>query len=309
MNKSKIQLFITGSNGLLGQKIVKLCQDSEIDFLALSSGKNRNPELDEQHYRQMDVTHHAEINQLLDKYLPVCIINTAAMTNVDLCESLSNECHQINAEAVKNLFFWAKNNNAHLIQISTDFIFDGTKNEYTELDVPKPLSVYGESKMRAEEFLLQSEYLNWTILRTSLVYGAAHHLKRSNIVLWARGEILRNRTIKIVDDQLRAPTWAEDLANAVMTVFSNKKYGVYNIVGKDYLSMYEFVQRMVSFYKQPLELVKKIKSSELQQVAQRPAKTNLIIDKARIELGYNPHSIENTLASIERNLSQYSDDI
>jgi dTDP-4-dehydrorhamnose reductase len=308
MTNSQSKLLITGSNGLLGQKIVKLCSESGIDFLAVSSGDNRNPQLEERYYKQIDVTNHFAMNQLLDDYSPTCIINTAAMTNVDLCESLVEECYDVNAEAVKNLFNWTEKNEIQLIQISTDFIFDGEKDEYTELDSPNPLSIYGASKNKAEEYLMESEYLNWTIIRTSLVYGAAFHLKRSNIVLWAREEILRNRSVKIVDDQFRAPTWANDLAHAVMSACLNKKNGVFNIVGKEYLSMFEFVKRIVLFYKQPLELVSRIKSSELQQAAKRPVKTNMIIEKAKIELGYEPHSIENTLSTLEQELPLYSID-
>ena len=302
MISSPSKILITGANGLLGQKIVKLCQKFGLNFLATSAGVNRNPDLDPKNYQQLDITKTAAVLALCNRYQPECIINTAAMTNVDLCESLVEECYQINTSALKNLLDWSSMNNTHLIQISTDFVFDGNKNNYIENDEANPLSVYGDSKSKAEKLLLQSNYKNWSILRTSLVYGSAHLLKRSNIVLWAREELLKNRKVTIVDDQFRAPTWAEDLAFASLVSFEKKAFGIYHTVGPECLSMFDFVQRMAAFYKQPTELVQRIKTTDLQQTADRPPRTNLVILKAKRELDYNPHSLEQTLAILEKEI-------
>jgi dTDP-4-dehydrorhamnose reductase len=301
------KIFITGANGLLGQKVVKLCQKKDIDFLATSSGSNRNPELAAKNYQKIDITDKEKLLQSLDSYKPNCIINTAAMTNVDLCKSLIEECYEINTHSVKSMLDWSSKNEAHLIQISTDFIFDGKKDEYFEVDQPNPISVYGDAKNKAEDYLLSSNYKNWSVLRTSVVYGVAHNLKRSNIVLWARSELLRNRTVKIVDDQFRAPTWADDLAFATLASFENKGFGVFNTVGSECMSMHAFVSRMAKYYKQPQELVIKIKSDELQQVANRPLKTCLNTNKAKNEFNYSPISIEESLMILEKELPNYKE--
>lgn len=296
------RIFITGANGLLGQKLVAQCQEKQLGFLASSSGQNVNPKLKDSNYVCLDITDANSLLKHLDNYRPTCIINTAAITNVDLCESIEEDCFNVNATAVEAMMKWCAKNDCHFIQISTDFIFDGKKEVYSEDEQPRPLSVYGLSKLRAEEGITTSAYPNWTILRTSVVYGSAHSLKRSNLVLWVRGELLRNRTVSIVDDQFRAPTWADDLAKAALTAAVKQKFGIFNIVGPQCMSMFEFVQRICRFYKQPLELVKQIKTSDLQQVAERPLKTNMLIDKAKVELDYEPLTIEETLTILEKEI-------
>jgi dTDP-4-dehydrorhamnose reductase len=304
--KKALKILITGANGLLGQKLVAHCQARNIDFLASASGKNMNPELLDINFASVDITDHDAFRYSLDNYKPTCLVNTAAITNVDLCETIENECFAVNADAVRTMMDWCAKNNAHFIQISTDFIFDGKALHYKEDALPKPLNVYGESKSRAEMIIMNSEFYKWSILRTSLVYGSAHNLKRTNLVLWARGELLRNRAVKIVNDQFRAPTWAADLASAAIKAAEREKYGVFNIVGPECMSMFTFVQRICRFYKQPLELVHQIETKELNQLAKRPVRTDLCIEKARNEINYQPLQLEETLMLLEREIPNHN---
>lgn len=305
INSTK-KILITGSNGLLGQKIIKLCLENRLDYIATSLGANRNPSVQSSRYFSLDISDANAVEQLFSKIKPDCVINTAAITNVDLCESTPDDCDQINVDAVNYILNWCKTLNIHFIQISTDFVFDGKKSVYVENDLPNPLSIYGKSKLKAEKLIQNSSLLNWTIMRTSVVYGVAHNMTRSNIVLWARSEILRNRKINIVGDQYRAPTWAEDLATACLRAVEKEVFGVYNIVGPECVSILEFVKRMAKYYKQPEELVQEIKTNELNQVAERPLKTHLDISKAKQALGYNPLNLENTLSLLEKELPLYS---
>ena len=228
------------------------------------------------------------------------MINTGAMTNVDGCEDDKELCDKINVTAV-NYLSEAANFNSHLIHISTDFIFDGENGPYHENDQPNPLSYYGLSKWKSEQVLQQS--CKWAILRTILLYGTAENLERNNIVLWARKALKDSQELNIIDDQFRSPTLAEDLAQACYLVIEKEAIGVYNASGKDIMSIYEMVERMADFYKCDKSQINRISSTILNQKAKRPTKTGFILDKSIKELGYKPHSFEEGLTLLEKQLN------
>ena len=192
--------------------------------------------------------------------------------------------------------------NSHLIHISTDFIFDGKNGPYDEDDEANPLSYYGLSKWKSEQVLLTSN-CKWTILRTILLYGTAENLERNNIVLWARKALKDSQELNITDDQFRSPTLAEDLAQACYLVIEKEAIGVYNASGKDLMSIYEMVERMADFYKCDKSQINRISSTNLNQKAKRPPKTGFILDKSIKELGYKPHSFEEGLNFLEKQLN------
>jgi dTDP-4-dehydrorhamnose reductase len=192
---------------------------------------------------------------------------------------------------------------AHLIQISTDFIFDGEDGPYKETDKPNPLSYYGLSKLKSENILKQSN-CDWTILRTIIVFGVGENLSKENIVLWAKGALEKAEPLNIIDDQFRAPTLAEDLADICILAAKKKAFGIFNASGKDIMSIYEIVERIAKHYGNSTANLNKISTATLKQKAVRPPKTGLILDKSRKELGYNPHSFEEGLNIIDQQLKQ-----
>ena len=229
------------------------------------------------------------------------IIHTAAMTNVDACEDKQKECDELNVNSVRYLSKVSTEINAHLIQISSDFIFDGRNSPYSEDSIPNPLSYYGLSKLKSETILLESS-CRWTILRTVIVFGVAEHLTRTNIVLWAKEALEKGKILNIIDDQFRSPTLAEDLADACILSFQKQKYGIYHTSGKDVMSIYAMVERIAKYYNYSTKNLKKISTSRLDQAATRPLKTGFLLDKAIKELGYNPHSFEECLTIIDKQL-------
>ena len=158
-----MRILITGSNGLLGQKIVDQLNHTTSTFLATSKGENRNPSCAIANYQQMDISDAIEIETVFKQFQPTHIIHTAAMTNVDYCEQQPDECNRINFESVKLLFEASIKFNAHFQLLSTDFVFDGEKGNYKEEDQVNPLSVYAQSKVNAEQLLNASTYSNWSI--------------------------------------------------------------------------------------------------------------------------------------------------
>lgn len=296
------KILVTGSNGLLGQKLTDLMlADNSLSLIASSVGANRHPVKEGYIYEEYDIRDADRIDALIAKHHPDVIINTAAMTNVDTCEVQRELCDQLNVEAVSIMSKACEKNAIHLIHLSTDFIFDGEDGPYSEEAQPNPLSYYGLSKLKAEE-ILKASSAKWTILRTIIVYGIVHDMSRSNIVLWAKGALEKGDPINVVYDQWRMPTLAEDLAICCVLAAKKGATGVYNASGKDLMSIIELVQRVAEFWKLDSSLVKPISAESLNQTAKRPKKTGFLLEKSKRDLGYEPRSFEEGMEILKQQL-------
>jgi len=296
------RVLITGSNGLLGQKLIDLAlAQSDISLVATSSGSNRHPIKVGYTYQELDVCDTDALRMAIVKYQPQAIIHTAAMTNVDACESNQEACEKLNVTAVASLATLCQEFNIQLIHLSTDFIFDGANGPYSEDDNPNPLSFYGQSKWKAEQAIVASG-CKYVILRTIIVYGVAAAMSRSNIVLWAKNALEKGETISVVNDQWRMPTLAEDLAAACIAAVQKEVQGVFNVSGKDLMNMVELVNQVADFWHLDKTLIQPISSASLNQAAKRPPKTGFVLAKAISQLGYQPHSFIEGLALVDAQL-------
>ncbi len=293
-----MKIVITGSNGLLGQKLVKQCLEKEIPFIATSKGENRNSLCPEYNYRELDITDLNAIKNLFSKEIPTHVIHTAAITNVDQCEKEPELCDEVNVKAVEYLFEESIAIQAHFQLLSTDFVFDGEKGNYNENDPVHPLSVYAKSKVAAENILKNSKTANWSIVRTIIVYGKGENLSRGNIVVWAKESLLSGTAMTIVHDQFRAPTWADDLAWACIRICEVNQKGIFHISGPETISVYELVCRIADYFECDRSLITPISSSMLNQAAKRPPKTGFDLTKAMNLLGFKPKTLEQTLAML-----------
>jgi dTDP-4-dehydrorhamnose reductase len=290
-----MKLLITGSNGLLGQKIVRQLMDKGVEFLATSMGENRDMDCPQAFYQPMDITNSQQVKGVINGYQPTHIIHTAAMTNVDACELNPEECQRINVIGSENVLQAAKEIGAHFQLLSTDFVFDGVQGNYSEEDEVGPLSVYAQSKVDAENLLLKGDYANYSIVRTIIVYGNGNNLSRSNLFLWAKEALPKGDAMNIVDDQFRAPTWADDLAWGCIRICELNEKGIFHLSGPETFSIYEIVEKIARYFSYSTDGLNKIKSSTLNQPAKRPPITGFNLSKARTVLGYNPKTIEETL--------------
>ena len=290
-----MRLLITGSNGLLGQKIVRICQKRGADFLATSFGKNRNQDCPEGNYVELDITNQTNIEEVFGAYQPTHIIHTAALTNVDYCEQHPEECKEVNVNATQKLWEAAQKIDAHFQLLSTDFVFDGLTGNYKETDSPSPVSIYGQSKVDAEMVLLQSKNTNWSIARTIIVYGTANNLSRTNIVLWSIDALTKGDPMKIINDQFRMPTWADDLAWGCLEICNRNKQGIFHLCGPELMAVNEIVFRIATYLGVSTTNVEIISSSTLNQPAKRPPLTGFDLTKSIQELGYSPQTLEATL--------------
>jgi dTDP-4-dehydrorhamnose reductase len=297
-------ILITGANGLLGQKLVHLIAPlGNYRLIATGRGNNRIKAVNGTYeYCPMDITSEQDVLNVLDKYTPHYIIHTAAMTNVDQCETDKENCIKQNVEAVKYLTAAAGKHGSFLLHLSTDFIFDGTKGPLTEDEKPNPISFYGESKLKAEEIIKQYSG-EWAIVRTVLVYGVVNDMSRSNIILWVKKSLEEGKNIKVVTDQWRTPTLAEDLAMGCLLIIQKKAKGVFHISGKDFLTPYEMAMLTADYFQLNASLISKADSTSFAQPAKRPPRTGFIIEKAIRELGYKPHSFSEGIAILGEQLS------
>jgi len=297
------KIVITGSNGLLGQTLVNLLMKAPENYsvFGLSKGDNRMNRNDFLYY-DIDITNYSQLEECITYIQPSFIINTAAMTNVDTCELKPEECNNLNIEAVKYLTQICTKLNIHFIQISTDFIFDGSKGIYKETDLPNPLSIYGHSKLKAEN-IVKNSGVNFSILRTILVYGKGVNLKRNNIVLWVKDMLENNKEITIVDDQYRMPTYVEDLAMACKLIIDKNISGVYHISSNELLSVFEIANQIADVFGLNKKLIKPISSKTLNQKAIRPQKTGFDLSKTIKELDFQPTSFLLGLKRFKQTLS------
>jgi len=258
-----------------------------------------NPSIE---YYPLDITNTVDVNSIIQKTKPDIIINTAAMTNVDQCEDEKERCHDINVKGVKNIVEAAKKTGSFLIHLSTDFIFDGKEGPLDENATPDPVNFYGKSKLESESIIEEAK-INSAIVRTVLVYGTGKNLGRSNLVLWVKSQLEDGEVINIVDDQWRTPTLAEDLAEGCFLIAKNKAAGIWHISGNELLTPYEMALRIADFFNLDRSLIRRTTSNVLSQRANRPSKTGFVIEKAKKELGYNPHTFEQGLEILSSQLS------
>lgn len=297
-----MKILVTGSNGLLGQKITDVCRlRPEIQLIATAKGADRYFPKEGYVFESLDITDEKQVSEAIERHKPDVVINTAAMTNVDTCESDHLGCDDLNINAVKYLVNACNKWGVHLMHISTDFIFDGTHGPLKETEKPNPVSYYGQSKLSGELMVMEKSR-NWAILRTVLVYGVVHDMSRSNVVLWVKNNLQQGKEIHVVDDQFRTPTLAEDLAMGCILAAQKRATGIFHIGGPDFLSIYELAEQVADFWSLNRALMHRSKSETINQPAKRPPITGFIIDKAINELGYKPHTFAEGLALVDEQL-------
>ncbi len=300
------KVVITGSNGLLGQKLVKfLLAKNTLEIHALSKGENRMINTKGYNYYNIDITQAKILTNLVNKIQPHYIINTAAMTNVDTCELHKAECDAINVDAVNTLSKICKKNKIHLIHISTDFIFDGEKEGYyTEEDKPNPVNYYGLSKLKSEKIIIKSK-IKYTILRTILVYGLVDRNERSNIVLWIKNSIENKNKINVVTDQYRMPTLVDDLAEACLLAIEHDAIGIYNISSNQLLSIYDMAIEVANAFDLDKNYITSIETTQLNLPAKRPFKTGFDLNKSISQLKLPSYSFTERLQVFKNQLASY----
>ncbi len=293
----KKRILIIGSNGMLGQRLVEYMSQSSNNELLCTSFEDESY-VSNVEYRKLDITQKNNVREIILNFFPDFIVNTAAFTNVDKSETEKETAWKINVNGVENISLYSWTVDAHLIHFSTDYIFDGKNGPYTENDKPNPIGYYGRTKL-ASENSIKTSGTRFTVIRTNILYGPAKY-GRPDFVRWAVDSLRDGKTIKIVTDQIGNPTYVDDLVAAISAIVEFKKKGIYNIGGPEFLSRFDFTQRIATFFNLDKNLIKPILTKELNQPAPRPLKSGLITLKAETELDFRPTGIEKTFEQIKR---------
>ncbi|NNE33930.1 MAG: NAD(P)-dependent oxidoreductase [Rhodothermales bacterium] len=290
------RVLVTGANGLLGQALVRVLT-SHPRYDVLATGRSDVPLFEDAScgYVRLDITDATSVKRVFDTFAPTCVVNCAAMTQVDACETDREACWLTNVDAVETLARLCRASGARMVQVSTDFVFDGLAGPYREGDRPDPVNFYGRSKLAGENVLREAGLDNWTIARTVLVYGAEPNLSRSNIALWVHNELSLGNPIRVINDQVRSPTYNVDLANGIELILRYGASGIFHLSGPEHLTVCDFARRIAATFNLDQDLITEISSEELAQTAKRPPRTGFVLDKARAVTGYHPHDIDSAL--------------
>lgn len=253
----KLKVLITGCQGQLGKE---LCR--QIDELNQVRPQFQVVATD---LDSMDITDTHQVQKIVSFEKPEVIINTAAYTKVDACETDEQTAFRVNALGARNLAVAAYNIGAKILQVSTDYIFDGTgRTPLREYDPVNPQSVYGKSKALGEQLVMTTNP-RYFIVRTAWLYGEGHNFVRTILKLAAERDEL-----KVVNDQVGTPTSTVDLARCILDLIQTEHYGVYHGTCEGECTWYEFARRILAL-KGINKRVIPISTTELRLPAKRPA--------------------------------------
>jgi dTDP-4-dehydrorhamnose reductase len=247
-----MKILITGSKGQLGQELTEVLPERGYEVVALSRG-------------ELDVSNMETVEQAIEVHSPELVINAAAYTNVDGCETETELAYSVNALGPRNLAQSCERRGCQLLHVSTNYVFDGKSDRpYEPFDLPNPVSAYGHSKLAGEEYV---KHLcnRWYIVRSAGVYGRGHNFVRT--MLRVAGE---RDTLKVKDDEFISPTYARDLAEGIVEVVEAGRYGLYHLINAGSCSWYEFTREIFRLAGVGVEVVP-IPSSEYPLPAVRPA--------------------------------------
>jgi len=287
------KILVTGANGFVGQHLIMVLAERGYQVIATGRGASRLPVNETQvRYYEADISHPFQLQQIIEQEKPEIVVHSAAMSQVDECEQRQKEAHSINVEATTRLLLDAEENSRFFIFLSTDFVFDGEKGHYTEEDDVNPISWYGHTKLEAEA-VVQTAEIPWAIVRTCLVYGIAPEGGRSSIFSWIKTSLQEGKSIKVVDDQYRTPTYVNDLATGIVLLIEQRKTGIWHISGEETYTPYKMAEAIAEKGGWNKNLIERVTADTFKQVGKRPAKTGFDISKAKKELGYQPGSFSN----------------
>jgi dTDP-4-dehydrorhamnose reductase len=252
-----MKILLIGADGQLGTDIQKVMGGSELIPLTVAD---------------IDVTKRDNVSAVIGKHKPDIVINTSAYHRVDDCEDHDEIAFAVNAFGVKNLCLACRDNDATLLHISTDYVFDGLKGKpYSETDCPNPGTVYGISKLAGElyvRYMLKKHF----VVRTCGLFGVAGCLGKGggNFIESMLKLAKEKPVLRVVADQIVGPTYTMDLARKINDLIKTQHYGLYHITNKGTCSWYDFARKIFELTGTQVK-VEKATTSEFKAKATRPA--------------------------------------
>jgi len=286
------KILITGASGQLG-KTLKTLFSSKYDIIPTS----KNHYTYQKNYF-LDITNPILIRDIVSATSPDIIINLAALTNVDLCEKKPDLAFSVNFTGLQNI---VKIFNGPIIQLSTDYVFDGKTGQYSENSSVNPINVYGRTKLEAENFLKENSK-DSLIIRTNVLYDYMSESPAS-FLNWVVKSLQDDKKINVVDDQWNNPTWTHSIAVAIDKAIEFELNGLIHWGDNDYISRFDFAIKIAETFQLKKNLINPIKTRELNQIAARPLKGGLNVDRAKSILNLEPSNISDCLKYIWENIN------
>jgi dTDP-4-dehydrorhamnose reductase len=281
------KVLITGANGFVGYYLAQYLLQKNYVVIATGKGACRLPFTSPNFiYETLDFTAAAAVNDIFEKHEPHVVVHAGALSKPDECELNKEAAFLTNVAGTLYLLKAAETYKSFFLFMSTDFVFDGSRLNYTEGDKPAPVNYYGQTKVLGEEAVQQYAY-GWSIVRTILVYGHPRG-GRQNVLTFVANGLQSGRHLKIVADQVRKPTYVEDLVQAMGTIIDKKIKGIFGICGKDVMTPYDMALAVANHLKWPAKDIEKVNASTFNEPAKRPSTTGFDLTKAKNELNYEP---------------------
>lgn len=249
---SRVRVLVAGGEGQLGLELAELLPERGHEVVALSR-------------RELDITDAGAVDEVMKEHAPGVVINAAAFTNVDLCETETERAYAVNALGPRNLSRACERLGLSLLHVSTNYVFDGGQERpYEPFDATRPISAYGRTKLAGEEYVMRLTS-RWSVVRTAGVYGRGHNFVRTMLRVAAERDVL-----KVKDDEFVSPTYARDLAEGIIRIVESEGYGLYHLTNAGSCSWHEFTREIFRLSNIETEIVP-IPSSEYPLPAARPA--------------------------------------
>lgn len=294
-----MKTLIIGANGFTGRRILQqLSLSGEYELTGCSLHKDIQP-ADNHRFVQADINNHPAIAQLIGELRPGVVINASALSVPDYCEKHPDEAYATNVSAVANMARCCEQAGSRLIHLSTDFVFDGKKGSlYTEEDTPAPVNYYGRSKYEGE-LAVAANCNDYANVRVVIVYGKAFPGQHGNILQLVKNRLEAGQEIRVVSDQYRTPTWVQDIAIGVERLMHVSQSGTYHICGSECLSIADIAYRVADYFGLDRSLILPVTTEQMNEATPRPRFSGLSIEKAKRELGYLPHTLEEGMAEMK----------
>ena len=293
-----MKLLLTGASGLLGRKVAQqaLKRDHEVYSVYKEHSINLGNPI------KLDLTDQNKVFKAIFRLKPKAIIHTAAYTDVDGCEINRKLAWKVNAEATKHIATASANVGAHLTYVSTDYIFDGEKGCYSEEDQPNPISYYGYTKLKGEEFV-KEHATEWCIARTSVIYGWGPKHKQ-NFATWLINNLDQGKEVKVLTDQYVSPTLNTNLAEVILEIAERKITRTLHTAGATRISRHEFALKLAEAFNLNMDLVKPAKMNEMSWKAKRPRDSSLNVSKALDILNQRPLKLNQALEMMSKEVTR-----
>lgn len=286
-----MKIAIIGASGLLGEGFLHILPNTNHKYIATHFTKNL--------YKQtilLDIKNYEQVMNFISKHEPDVVINTAAITNPEECERDHDLAYQTNVLGAKNIAKACKESGIYLITISTEYVFDGNKGQYSETDPSTPISFYGETKLQSEKVTLETNP-KFCVARTSMLYGWSR--TKSNLASTLIFNLRNRKKMDVIIDQIVSPSYNNDIADMLVEIAEKRLNGIYHVSGASIVTRYEFALTVAKVFGLDKSLIGKISFSDFDWKVKRPLNGGLIVDKIRNVLTRKPSTIEESLTRMK----------